>query len=108
MFCSGAILQTFLLQAGFSEHQVYLYNSLIQLLQVATMIAMVFLSDRIGRVKTVVAFTGLSLVATATVFIIGAFNPALFGDAYVERCGDCARIRARFKQPGAVIAFFEK
>ena len=31
MFCSGAIIQTFLLQAGFTAQEVYLYNSLIQL-----------------------------------------------------------------------------
>ncbi|MBE7067717.1 MAG: hypothetical protein E7381_00290 [Clostridiales bacterium] len=33
MFCTGAILQTFLLQAGFSEQQVYIFNSFIQIVQ---------------------------------------------------------------------------
>ena len=40
MFCSGAIIQTFLLQAGFTAQEVYAFNSLIQIAQVIMMIAM--------------------------------------------------------------------
>ena len=38
MLCSGSILQTFLLMLGLSEQEVYLYNAIVQLAPVATMI----------------------------------------------------------------------
>ena len=56
MFCSGAIMQTFLLQAGFSEGQVYAFSSFIQFAQVLMMVVMTFLSGKIRKVKLV---TGL-------------------------------------------------
>ena len=43
-FCTGAVMQTFLIQAGFSAEQVYILNSLMQVMQVAMMLALTFLS----------------------------------------------------------------
>ena len=37
-FCTGAIMQTFLIQAGFSAELVYVLNSLMQIMQVAMML----------------------------------------------------------------------
>ena len=51
MFCSGSILQTFLLQIGFTEQQVYLFNALIQAVQVLTIAVMTFMSGKIKQIK---------------------------------------------------------
>ena len=83
MFCSGAIIQTFLLQAGFTEQQVYVFNSLTQAAQVIMMLVMTFLASRIKRVKLVIGCSYLSLSVLATVFLLGACNPSLFGQSYV-------------------------
>ena len=83
MFCSGAIIQTFLLQAGFTAQEVYAFNSLIQIAQVIMMIAMTFLSGRIKNVKLVTALSYLSLSVLTLTFLLGAINPNLFGKAYV-------------------------
>jgi Na+/melibiose symporter-like transporter len=83
MFCSGAIIQTFLLQAGFTAQEVYAFNSLIQIAQVIMMIAMTFLSGRIKNVKLVTALSYLSLSVLTLTFLLGAINPDLFGKAYV-------------------------
>ena len=83
MFCSGAIIQTFLLQVGLSEHQVYIFNSLTQMAQVAMMIVMTFLSNKIRQVKLVTGISYLSLSILTIVFLCGALNSAVFGNAYV-------------------------
>ena len=83
MFCSGAIMQTFLLQAGLSEHQVYLLTSLMQAAQVAMMCVMTFLSGKIKRVKQVAGIARLSLAILAAVFLIGAANPDIVKKPYV-------------------------
>ena len=36
-----------------------------------------------------------------------AANATIYGEASVERCGEKVKLRASFKKPGAVIAFFE-
>lgn len=82
MFCSGAILQTFLLQVGFTEQQVYLFNSFIQMIQVLMMVVMTFLSDKIKRIKTVSSLSYLPLIIFALIFIIGAVNPSIMGNPY--------------------------
>ncbi len=83
MFCSGAIIQTFLLQAGFSEQQVYIFNSLTQMAQVVMMIIMMFLSNKIRNVKLVTGISYLSLGVLTIVFLFGALNPSLLGNLYV-------------------------
>lgn len=82
-FCTGAIMQTFLLQAGFSAEQVYVLNSLMQVMQVAMMLALTFLSGKIKRVKTVTSISCLSLSLLTAVFLIGAINPELIKNGYV-------------------------
>ena len=76
MFCTGAIVQTFFLQIGFSEQQVYLYNSLIQAAQVVMMVLMIFISPRITRVKLVTGLSYLSLLSIAVILFIAALSPA--------------------------------
>jgi hypothetical protein len=83
MFCSGAIIQTFLLQAGFTERQVYTFNSLIQLAQVVMMLIMTFLAGGIKRVKLVTGLSYLSLSVLAAVFLAGANNPSVLGQSYI-------------------------
>ena len=82
-FCTGAIMQTFLLQAGFSAEQVYVLNSLMQVMQVAMMLVLTFLSGKIKRVKTVTSISCLSLSLLTVVFLIGAINPELIKNGYV-------------------------
>ena len=82
-FCTGAIMQTFLLQAGFSAEQVYLLNSLMQVMQVAMMLVLTFLSGKIKRVKTFTSISCLSLSLLTIVFLMGAINPELIKQGYV-------------------------
>lgn len=82
-FCTGAIMQTFLIQAGFSAEQVYVLNSLMQIVQVAMMLVLTFLSDKIKRVKLVTSISCLSLSLLTCVFLIGAINIELIKNIYV-------------------------
>ena len=82
-FCTGAIMQTFLLQAGFSAKQVYVLNSLMQIMQVAMMLALTFLSKKIKHVKAVTSISYLSLILLTSVFLMGAINPELIKHGYV-------------------------
>lgn len=83
MFCSGAIMQTFLLQAGFTEGQVYILNSFMQIMQVVMMLALTFLSGKIKRVKMFTSISYLPLCALICVFLIGAISPELIKNGYV-------------------------
>lgn len=82
-FCTGAIMQTFLLQVGFSADRVYVLNSLMQIMQVAMMLVLTFLSGKIKRVKLVTSISCLSLSLLTAVFLIGAINPELIKQSYV-------------------------
>ncbi|MBQ9120839.1 MAG: hypothetical protein IJY12_00570, partial [Clostridia bacterium] len=82
-FCTGTIMQTFLLQAGFSAEQVYVLNSLMQIMQVAMMLVLTFLSGKIKRVKMVTSISYLSLSLLTVVFLIGAINPELIKRGYI-------------------------
>lgn len=79
MFCTGAIVQTFLLQIGFSAQQVYFYNSIAQMAQVLMMIMMIFISPRIKKVKLVTGLSYMSLLALALVLLIAAISPSIAG-----------------------------
>lgn len=83
MFCSGSILQTFLLQIGFAEQQVYLFNALIQVVQVLTIAVMTFMSGKIKQIKKVSSISYLPLSIMAVIFIIGAINPYIRGNFYI-------------------------
>jgi len=82
-FCTGAIMQTFLIQAGFLAEQIYILNSLMQIMQVAMMLILTFLSGKIKRVKTVTSISYLSLSLLTVVFLLGAINPELIKRGYV-------------------------
>lgn len=82
-FCTGAVMQTFLIQAGFSAEQVYLLNSLMQIMQVVTMLALTFLSGKIKCVKMVTSISHLSLTILTVVFLLGAINPELIKHGYI-------------------------
>ncbi len=82
-FCTGAIMQTFLLQVGFSPEQVYVLNSLMQIMQVAMMLVLTFLSGKIKRVKAIASISHLSLSILTGVFLMGAINPELIKNGYV-------------------------
>lgn len=82
-FCTGAIMQTFLLQAGFSAGQVYVLNSFMQSMQVVMMLVLTFLSGRIKRVKAVTSISSVSLSLLTAVFLLGAINPEWTKNGYV-------------------------
>lgn len=75
-------MQTFLLQVGFSERQVYMFNSFIQIAQTLMMVAMTFFSGKIRKVKFVTGLSYLSLAVLASVFLLGACNPSIVGKPY--------------------------
>lgn len=79
LFCLGAIVQAFMLKIGVTEEQVYLYNSIMQGIQVAVMFVMLFVSDKIKNVKTVVAAVSCSFILLFIVLIIGALLPTVNG-----------------------------
>ena len=83
MFCSVASIQSFLLKLGFTESQIYNYNFLIKMAQVAVMVVMTFISGTIKKVKLVTGLSYLSLLAIAVLFLIGAINPSIFSASYV-------------------------
>lgn len=82
-FCSGAIMQTFLIQVGFLENQVYLLNSLMQIVQAAVMLVLTFVSGKIKHVKAVTSISYLSLSILTVVFLLGAINPGFLKRGYV-------------------------
>ena len=82
-FCTGVVMQTFLYEAGFTSQQVYVLNSLMQVMQVAMMLVLTFLSGKIKRVKTVTSISCLSLSVLTAVFLMGAINPELIKHGYV-------------------------
>ena len=71
LFCIGTIIQAFLLKIGFTEEQLYLYNSITYGVQVAVMFVMTFISDKIKNVKAVMALTASSFVLLFIVLILG-------------------------------------
>ena len=83
MFCTGAIVQTFFLQLGFTAQQVYFYNSIAQMAQVMMMVMMIFISPRIKKVKLVTSLSYMSLLALAVVLMISAFSPSIAGSTLV-------------------------
>jgi MFS family permease len=83
MFCTGAIVQTFFLQIGLNEQQVYLYNSLIQAAQVVMMVLMIFISPRIKKVKLVTGLSYLSLTAIAVILFVAAVAPSAVNELYI-------------------------
>ena len=83
MFCSGAILQTFFLQVGFSEEQVYLFNSFIQIVQVIMMLVMTFFTNKVKNVKALMGISYLSLSVLTIVFLLGALFPTIRNNVYI-------------------------
>lgn len=74
MFCSGTVLQAFLLANGFSEQQVYYYTAMTQLVQVFVMLGSIFFSNQIqNTIKTVGILTLAPLLLFATQFLVMFF-----------------------------------
>ena len=82
-FSTGAIMQAFLLQVGFDENQVYVLNSVMQIMQVVMMLILTFLSGKIKRVKLVTSISCTSLSILTGVFLMGAINPDIIKHGYV-------------------------
>ena len=76
-------MQTFLIQAGFSAERVYVLNSFMQIMQVAMMLVLTFLSGKIKRVKLFTSISYLPLCALTGVFLMGAISPELIKNSYV-------------------------
>jgi hypothetical protein len=68
MFCSGTVLQAFLLEYGFSEGLVYAYNAMIQMVQTAIMLASMFFADRIQKTKVLMGICILSLLLSLFIY----------------------------------------
>lgn len=72
MFCSGTILQTFMISAGLSETTISAYNAVIQFVQAAVIFVMAFVADKIKKVLKVYALIILSItiIAVGLVFCV--------------------------------------
>ena len=72
MFCSGTVIQTFMLSVGMNDADVSAYNAVIQFVQAAVILIMSFFADRIKRVLKVYAsiILSVSIVAAALVFCV--------------------------------------
>ena len=72
MFCSGTILQTFMLSTGMSDATVSVYSAVTQFVQVVVILAMTFLADKLKNVLKVYAFSvlAMSLIAVSLVFCV--------------------------------------
>lgn len=66
-FTSGGILQTFFAYMGFSESQIGLHTTVINVAQIAVMVLNIFLADGIRNVKVTMAVFGMG----PAVFAIG-------------------------------------
>jgi len=83
MFVTGSIIQTFLLQAGFKENDVYIYNAIVMFSQVIMMAVMIFCSNRIKKIKLYTAISLLSLVLSTIIFLMCAINPNMMSNTYI-------------------------
>ena len=72
MFCSGTILQTFMLNVGMTDAEVSTYNAVIQIVQTCVIFAMAFLADKIRRVLKVYTsiILSVSIIAVALLFCV--------------------------------------
>ena len=72
MFCSGSILQTFMLSVGMSDAEVSAYSAVTQFVQVLAIFAMTFLADKFKRTLKIYASSVLAvtLIAVALVFCV--------------------------------------
>ncbi len=73
MFCSGTVLQTFLLTVGLSEQDVYVYNAVIQAVQTVVILAMAFLADKLKHVMKLYASIVMSVTLIAVSLILCVF-----------------------------------
>ena len=73
MFCSGTILQTFLLNVGMTDAEISTYNAVIQFVQAAAILAMAFLADKIRRVLKVYASVCLAMSIIAVALVLCVF-----------------------------------
>ena len=72
MFCSGSILQTFMLSVGMSDAEVSTYSAVTQFVQVLAIFAMTFLADKFKKTLKIYASSVLTvtLIAVALVFCV--------------------------------------
>ena len=69
MFCSGSILQTFMISLNISDTTISFYNALIQLSQAIAIVVMVFVADKIR--KTIKSFS--LIVLSISIIAISLF-----------------------------------
>ena len=73
MFCSGTVIQTFLLSVGLTESEVYIYNAVIQFVQVVVILGMTFIADKLKNVLKLYASLVLSMSLIAVSLVLCVF-----------------------------------
>lgn len=73
MFCSGTIIQTFMISVGMNDTTVSIYNAVIQFVQAAMIFAMIFVADRIRKVVKTFAVLVLTISLISISLIICIF-----------------------------------
>lgn len=107
MFCSGPILQAFLLKGGFTARQVQLYYGMTQIVQVAMMLICMFFFDAIRHTKNVMGSCILTMLFTViAIFVVlgrmGSGNPPVaffFVMVFIAYCGVGLQTLGGYKMP---------
>ena len=74
IFLIGTVLQAFMLEVGFTESQVYLYNALTQGIQVGIILLSTFFLDKIKNAKIITVLQNLSYAFISIVLLIISNN----------------------------------
>ena len=72
-FCTGTILQAYMLNIGVSESNIYLYTSLLQAIQFISIFLSLFYIDKLRKVKKIIAFCELSPLLIVFLLIYSIF-----------------------------------
>ncbi len=73
MFCSGNVLQTFMLTAGMSDSEVSTYNAVIQAVQAVVIFSMAFFADKLRHVKRTYSLIAVSVSLIALALVLCVF-----------------------------------
>ena len=71
----GTLLQTFLIESGFSEENVTVLLSVLQIIQIITIFAFSSFADKLRGYKTILAIVSLAALPMTVYFILLSFSP---------------------------------
>ena len=78
----GTLLQTFLIESGFSEENVTVLLSVLQIIQIVTIFGFSSIADRLRGYKNIMAFAIFAALPLTVYFIILSFSPGNAGGTF--------------------------